>query len=539
MEEARRFGFETRQVHAGQRPDPNTGARAVPIFQTTSYVFEDPESAAAYFNLQEYGNTYSRIMNPTVAVFEERMANLEGGCGAVAFASGIAAQAAALFTLLSPGDHVVSSSALYGGTVNQFKHMLRKMSVELTWVDPDDPDAWKAAVRDNTKAFYGETIGNPAGNVLDIEAIAAIAHDHELPLIVDNTFATPFLCRPIEWGADIVVHSATKFIGGHGTSIGGVVVDSGEFNWSNGRFPVIADPSPAYHGLQFHETFGTYGYLMKLRAETLRDLGAAMSPFNAFLFLQGLETLSLRMARHVENAAAVASYLASHELASNVTYPGLPTSRYRPLVDKYLPRGAGAVFSFDCRGGRAAGQDFIRGVTLWSHLANVGDSKSLIIHPASTTHRQLNDDELRAAGVGPGTIRLSVGTEVDRRSDLGPRTGLRAGRRVGGDSGGGVAMTPASFDLTPLSGSVDDPARAPQREDRRDRRAVEERAARELLRRVLPQAPRVPRHSGEPARDGDPRREELQEPAGRARFPSTSSTSSARRTRCRRSPPRR
>jgi O-acetylhomoserine (thiol)-lyase len=410
-EQPREFGFDTRQVHAGQRPDPNTGARAVPIYQTTSYVFEDPESAAAYFNLQEYGNTYSRIMNPTVAVFEERMANLEGACGAVAFASGIAAQAAALFTLLQPGDHVVSSSALYGGTVNQFKHMLRKMSVGLTWVDPDNPEAWSAAVRENTKAFYAETIGNPAGNVLDIEAIASIAHRHQLPLIVDNTFATPYLCRPIEWGADIVIHSATKFIGGHGTSIGGVVVDSGGFNWSNGRFPVIAEPSPAYHGLQFHETFGIYGYLMKLRAETLRDLGAAMSPFNAFLFLQGLETLSLRMARHVENALAVANYLDSHELVSNVTYPGLPKSRYRALVGKYLPRGAGAVFSFDCRGGRAAGQDFIRGVTLWSHLANVGDSKSLIIHPASTTHRQLNDDELRAAGVGPGTIRLSVGTE--------------------------------------------------------------------------------------------------------------------------------
>jgi len=411
MDEAREFGFDTRQVHAGQRPDPNTGARAVPIYQTTSYVFEDPESAAAYFNLQEYGNTYSRIMNPTVAVFEERMANLEGGCGAVAFASGIAAQAAALFTLLQPGDHVVSSSALYGGTVNQFKHMLRKMNVGLTWVDPDDPAAWKAAVRENTKAFYGETIGNPAGNVLDIETIAAIAHDHQLPLIVDNTFATPFLCRPIEWGADIVLHSATKFIGGHGTSIGGVVIDSGEFDWSNGRFPVVAEPSPAYHGLQFHETFGMYGYCMKLRAETLRDLGAAMSPFNAFLFLQGLETLSLRMERHVANAAKVANFLASHELASNVTYPGLPTSRYRPLVGKYLPPGAGAVFSFDCKGGRQAGQDFIRGVTLWSHLANVGDSKSLIIHPASTTHRQLNDDELIAAGVRPGTIRLSVGIE--------------------------------------------------------------------------------------------------------------------------------
>src|SRR6187402_2258582 len=411
MEEARTFGFETRQLHAGQRPDPNTGARAVPIFQTTSYVFEDPESAAAYFNLQEYGNTYSRIMNPTVAVFEERMASLEGGCGAVAFASGIAAQAAALFTLLVPGDHVVSSSALYGGTVNQFKHLLRKMSIELTWVDPDDPAAWKAAVRPNTKAFYGETIGNPGGNVLDIEAVAAVAHEHGVPLLVDNTFATPYLCRPIDWGADIVVHSATKFIGGHGTSIGGVVVESGSFNWSNGRFPVIAEPSPAYHGLQFHETFGTYGYLMKLRAETLRDLGAAMSPFNAFLFLQGLETLSLRMARHVENAVAVATYLASHEMASHVTYPGLATSRYGTLVDKYLPRGAGAVFTFECQGGRAAGQEFIRGLTLWSHLANVGDAKSLIIHPASTTHRQLSDDELRAAGVGPGTVRLSVGTE--------------------------------------------------------------------------------------------------------------------------------
>ncbi len=411
MEVSRQYGFETRQVHAGQRPDPNTGARAAPIYQTTSYVFEDPESAAAYFNLQDIGNTYSRIMNPTVAAFEERMASLEGGCGAVGFASGIAAQAATLFTLLSPGDHVVSSSALYGGTVNQFKHLLAKMSVELTWVQPDDPDAWASAVRENTKAFYGETIGNPGGNVLDIERVAAIAHAHDLPLLVDNTFATPFLCRPLEWGADIVLHSATKFIGGHGTSIGGVVVDSGEFNWSNGRFPVVAAPSPAYHGLEFHATFGVLGFLMKLRAETLRDLGAAMSPFNAFLFLQGLETLSLRMARHVENATAVARYLDAHALASNVTYGGLPGSRYRPLVDKYLPGGAGAVFSFDCRGGRRAGQEFIRGVSLWSHLANVGDAKSLIIHPASTTHRQLSDSELEAAGVRPGTIRLSVGIE--------------------------------------------------------------------------------------------------------------------------------
>jgi O-acetylhomoserine (thiol)-lyase len=412
MEQKRRFGFDTLQVHAGQRPDPNTGARAVPIYQTTSYVFEDPESAAAYFNLQEYGNTYSRIMNPTVAVFEERIASLEGGCGAVAFASGIAAQAAALFTLLSPGDHVVSSAALYGGTVNQLKHMLGKMSVELTWVDPDDRDAWRGAVRPTTKAFFAETIGNPRGNVLDIEGLAAVAHEHGLPLIVDNTFATPYLCRPIEWGADIVLHSATKFLGGHGTSIGGVVVDSGGFDWSNGRFPVVADPSPAYHGLQFHETFGTYGYLMKLRAETLRDLGACLSPFNAFLFLQGIETLSLRMERHVANALAVARYLESHDLVENVTYPGLGGSRYRALAEKYLPRGAGAVFSFDCVGGREAGQDFIRGVTLWSHLANVGDARSLIIHPASTTHRQLDDHELTAAGVGAGTIRLSVGIEA-------------------------------------------------------------------------------------------------------------------------------
>src|ERR1700678_1545857 len=313
IEEARAFGFETRQLHAGQRPDPNTGARAVPIYQATSYVFEDPESAAAYFNLQEYGNTYSRIMNPTVAVFEERVGNLEGGAGGVAFASGIAAQAAVFFTMLEPGDHLVSSSALYGGTVNQLKHLLGKMGVELTWVDPDDAEAWRGAVRANTKAFFGETIGNPGGNVLDIETVASVAHEHELPLIVDSTFATPYLCRPIEWGADIVIHSATKFLGGHGTSIGGVVVDSGKFNWSNGRFPVVAAPSPAYHGLQFHETFGLYGYLMKLRAETLRDLGACMAPLNAFLFLQGLETLSLRMERHVTNALAVASFLDAHE----------------------------------------------------------------------------------------------------------------------------------------------------------------------------------------------------------------------------------
>ena len=411
IDKGRDFGFDTRQVHAGARPDPNTGARAVPIFQTTSFVFEDSESAAAYFDLKEYGNTYSRIMNPTVAAFEERIASLEGGCGAVGFASGMAAQAAALFTMLEPGDHVVSSTVLYGGTMNQFREHLHKMSVEVTWVNPDELDEWRQAVQDNTKLFYGETIGNPSGNVLDIEAVAAIAHEHDIPLMIDNTFASPYLCRPIEWGADIVVESATKFICGHGTSIGGVVVESGQFNWSNGRFPVIAEPSRAYHGLAFHDTFGMYGYLMKLRSETLRDLGGAMSPLNAFLFLQGMETLSVRMDRHVANAKVVAEYLDQHDMVSNVMYPSIEGSKYYALANKYIPKGAGAVFSFELKGGRQAGQDFINGLTLWSHLANVGDTKSLVIHPASTTHRQLSDDELVAAGIGQGTIRLSVGIE--------------------------------------------------------------------------------------------------------------------------------
>src|SRR5438128_1020030 len=408
----RAFGFDTRAIHAGQRPDPYTGARAVPIFQTTSYVFEDAESAAAYFNLQEYGNTYSRIMNPTVAAFEERVASLEGGAGGVAFASGLAAQAAAFFTMLQPGDHIVASGALYGGTVTQLKHLSRKLGLELTFVDPDRIDAWKQALRDETKILYGETIGNPGGNVLDIDAVANVAHGIGAPLMIDNTFATPYLCRPIEFGADIVVHSATKFIGGHGTSIGGVVVEAGTFDWSNGRFPIVADPSPAYHGLAFHETFGMYGYLMKLRAESLRDLGGALSPFNAFLFLLGLETLPLRMAKHVENAVGVAKFLEGHPAVAGVRYPGLASSPYAPLVQRYLPRGAGSIFVFDLVGGREAGQRFIAALDLWSHLANVGDAKSLVIHPASTTHRQLNDEELAAAGVGPGTIRLSVGLET-------------------------------------------------------------------------------------------------------------------------------
>ncbi len=408
----RAFGFDTRAVHAGQRPDPYTGARAVPIFQTTSYVFEDTESAAAYFNLQEYGNTYARIMNPTVATFEERVASLEGAAGGVAFASGLAAQAAALFTMLQPGDHLVASGALYGGTVTQLKHLSRKLGLEVTFVDPDDPDAWRGAVRAETKLLYGETIGNPGGNVLDIRAIADVAHAIGAPLMVDNTFATPYLCRPIDSGADIVVHSATKFIGGHGTSIGGVVVESGTFDWANGRYPVVADPSPAYHGLAFSETFGMYGYLMKLRSESLRDLGACMSPFNAFLFLLGLETLPLRMARHVENAVGVARFLQQHPAVERVRYAGLPDSPYHALAERYLPRGAGAVFAFDLRGGRQAGQRFIEALRLWSHLANVGDAKSLVIHPASTTHRQLSDAELVAAGISGGTIRLSVGLET-------------------------------------------------------------------------------------------------------------------------------
>ena len=407
----RQFGFQTRALHAGARPEPETGARAIPIFQTSSYVFEDPESAAAYFNLQEYGNTYSRIMNPTVAAFEERIANLEGGAGAVAFASGLAAQSATFFTLLSPGDHVVASRALYGGSITQLKHLFKKLSVDLTFANPDDPSEWNAATTDRTRLFFGETIGNPGGNVMDIEKIAEVAHTHSLPLIMDNTFATPYLCRPIEWGADIVIHSATKFLGGHGTSIGGVVIDSGDFDWSNGKFSVIAEPSDAYHGLAFHETFGMYGFLMKLRSETLRDLGACMSPFNAFLFLQGTETLPLRMDRHVSNALDIAKWLSARSDVISVSHPALHYGEDSALLAKYLPKGAGAVFCFELDGGREAGQDLIRHVQLFSHLANVGDAKSLIIHPASTTHRQLDDDELEAAGIAPGTVRLSIGIE--------------------------------------------------------------------------------------------------------------------------------
>lgn len=407
----REFGFETLALHAGQLPDPATGARAVPIYQTASYVFDSSDHAASLFNLSTFGNIYSRMMNPTNAVFEERMAALEKGRAAVAVASGMAAQMTALLTILEAGDEIVAASTLYGGTFSQLNVTLRKLGINTTFVDPDDPENFRRALTPKTKVLYAETIGNPVGNVVDIEAIAAIAHEAGLPLFIDNTMASPYLCRPIEHGADIVLHSATKFICGHGTAIGGVLIESGKFPWDNGNFPTMVEPSPGYHGVRFYETFGDFGFTMKARCEPLRTLGPTLAPMHAFLFLQGLETLPLRMERHVQNALAVARYLQEHELASNVTYPGLPDSRYRPLVEKYLPRGAGAVFSFDCAGGRKGGQSFISGLTLWSHLANVGDAKSLVIHPASTTHRQLSDDELRAAGVGPGSVRLSVGIE--------------------------------------------------------------------------------------------------------------------------------
>jgi O-acetylhomoserine (thiol)-lyase len=422
----RQFGFETRAIHAGHRPDPYTGASVAPLYQSSAFAFEDTESAAAYFNLQEYGNIYSRIMNPTVAAFEERVANLEGGVGAVAFASGMAAQVGAFFTMLAPGDHIVASRSIYGGTITQLKITFAKLALDVTLVDPDDLDAWRAALRPETKALFAETIGNPGGNILDIAAVAEIAHEHGAPLLVDNTFASPYLCRPIEWGADIVLHSATKYIDGHGTSIGGIVVDAGKFNWSNGRYATVAAPSAEYHGLEFHETFGLYGYLMKLRAETLRDLGAALSPFNAFLYLLGLETLPLRMERHVSNALGVARFLAQHPMVERVRYAGLPESPYYERAKRYLPKGPGAVFAVDLKGGRAGGQRFIEALTLWTHLANVGDTKSLVIHPASTTHRQLSDEELPATGVTPGTVRLSVGLESldDLLWDL--EKGLRA-----------------------------------------------------------------------------------------------------------------
>ncbi len=411
MAEDRKFGFNTRALHAGQRPDPTTGARAMPIYQTTSYVFEDPEHAANLFALQRFGNIYTRIMNPTTAAFEERVASLEGGVGALAVASGQSAQFIALFTLLSHGDEIVASSTLYGGTYTQLDISFRKMGINTTFVDARDPENFRKAITPRTKVIYGETIGNPKIDVLDIEAVAKIAHEAGLPLMIDNTFATPYLCRPIEWGADIVVQSATKFIGGHGTSIGGIIVDSGKFLWDNGKFPGMTEPSKGYHGIRFYETFGDFSYIMKARVESLRDMGPALSPFNSFLFLQGLETLGLRMERHAANALEVAKFLKEHPKVAWVNYPTLPDSPYYQLSKKYLPKGAGAIFTFGIKGGLEAGRNFIEKVQLLSHLANVGDAKSLVIHPASTTHAQLSEEEQIASGVSPDMIRLSIGLE--------------------------------------------------------------------------------------------------------------------------------
>ncbi|HTP30593.1 MAG TPA: O-acetylhomoserine aminocarboxypropyltransferase/cysteine synthase family protein [Candidatus Acidoferrales bacterium] len=405
------FGFATRALHAGQQPDSDTGARAVPVYQTTSYVFEDTAHAAALFNLQRLGNIYTRIMNPTTAVFEERMASLERGVGALAVGSGQAAQFIALASLLEAGDEIVSANTLYGGTYTQFDVSFRRLGIQTTFVDPDDPENFRRAITPKTRVLYGETIGNPRMNVLDIAAVAAIAHEHNLPLVVDNTFASPYLCRPIEHGADIVVHSATKFIGGHGTSIGGIIVDSGRFPWDRGRFPQLLEPSKGYHGIRFYETFGDFAYIMKARVEGLRDFGPALSPFNSFLFLQGLETLKLRMECHSANALRVAEFLAGHERAAWVNFPALACSRYHALAQRYLPRGAGGVLTFGIKGGLDAGRRFIEKLEVFSHLANIGDAKSLVIHPASTTHQQLTREEREAGGITDDLIRLSVGLE--------------------------------------------------------------------------------------------------------------------------------
>ncbi len=414
MSNARSFGFETRMLHAGQIPDPHVGARAVPIYQTTSYVFGSADEAAHLFELKQYGNIYSRISNPTNAVFEERMASLEGGTGALAVASGMAAEFSTIMTLCSPGDHIVSSNQLYGGTMTMFAHTLKKLGVAVTFVNPSNTADWEAAIQPKTRAMFVETIGNPVNSIPDIEGLGALSKSVGVPLIVDSTFATPYLCRPIEWGATIVVHSATKFIGGHGTSIGGVVVDSGDFDFSQN--PSIADPSPAYHGMRFFDTFGHYGFLVKLRAETIRDIGACISPTNSFQLLQGLETLSLRMDRHVQNALAVAKYLEAHPRVSKVHYAGLESHPHFDRAKKYLPKGPGAVMSFEISPSsgdvRLAGKTFIESLQLFSHLANVGDAKSLVIHPASTTHQQLSDEELLAGGITAGMIRLSVGLET-------------------------------------------------------------------------------------------------------------------------------
>ncbi|MBA58910.1 MAG: O-acetylhomoserine aminocarboxypropyltransferase [Gammaproteobacteria bacterium] len=406
-----KYQFETLCLHAGQIPDATTGSRAAPLYQTAAYVFDDTEHAASLFNAQTFGNIYTRLSNPTTAMFEERIASLEGGRAALGVASGLAAQMTAILTLLSSGDEIVSASTLYGGTYSQFDVNFRRMGINTHFVSPDDPENFRGPINDRTRCIFIETIGNPSNNLIDIEAVAAIAHDNDIPLIVDNTFASPYLCRPFEYGADIVVHSATKFICGHGTSIGGVIVESGNFPWDNGKFPEMVEPSEGYHGIRFYETFGDFGFITKCRLETLRTLGPSLSPFNAWTFLQGLETLHLRMERHVENAVKTAEYLEMHPMVSWVNYPGLSSSRYAELAKKYLPRGAGSILTFGIKGGKSAGVKFIENASFMSHLANVGDAKTLIIHPASTTHRQLSEENQIAAGVTEDMIRISVGLE--------------------------------------------------------------------------------------------------------------------------------
>jgi O-acetylhomoserine (thiol)-lyase len=407
----RQLGFATRSLHAGQKPDPATGARAVPIYQTTSYVFENSDHAAALFALQQFGNIYTRIMNPTTAVFEERMASLEGGAAALAVSSGQAAQFLALTSLLQPGDHIVSAATLYGGTYTQFSVSFQRLGISTTFIEPDDPENFRKAIQPNTRVLYGETIANPRMNILDIASVAAIAHEHNIPLMIDNTFASPYLCRPIEHGADIIVHSATKFLGGHGTSIGGIIVDGGKFDWKKGHFPQINDPSPGYHGMKFSEVFGPIAFIIKARVDGLRDFGPCLSPFNAFLFLQGIETLGLRMKQHCDNTLAVAEWLEKDSRIAWVKYPGLPSSPYAAFAKKYMPDGAGAILTFGIKGGKEAGKAFVDKLKIFSHLANVGDAKSLVIHPASTTHQQLSGEEQIAAGISPDLIRLSVGIE--------------------------------------------------------------------------------------------------------------------------------
>ena len=403
--------FESLAVHGGQEPDPTTGSRAVPIYQTTAYNFKDSDHAADLFGLKESGYIYSRIMNPTTDVLEKRIAALEGGIGALAFASGHAAISAAIFNIAQAGDEIVSSSTLYGGTYNMFAYNLPRLGIKVHFVDPSDPINFEKAITPNTKALYAETIGNPKIDVLDIEKVAAIAHKHGIPLIVDSTFATPYLCRPIDFGADIVIHSATKFIGGHGTSMGGLVIDSGKFDWNNGKFPLLSEADPSYHGLKYTEALGPMAYIIRLRVQILRDLGACLSPFNSFTFLQGLETLHLRMQRHIENALKVAKYLEQHEQVSWVSYPSLPSHPDYEKALKYLPKGAGSIFTFGIKGGLEAGKKLINSLKLFSLLANVGDAKSLVIHPASTTHAQLTPEQRISAGAPDDMVRLSIGIE--------------------------------------------------------------------------------------------------------------------------------